>query len=261
VVLRVHSWGGLGSQMFALAEIFEIRQEHPRRRIKVIHHTSGLSKRLFEIEFMLDDKTQLITCDDYVKQNYQGNTKNYKSKKSIRKAIKRILNFFAISIDFDSYEIVKSIKPWTYEIRGHYSNILISEKFLENCVEFYKIGSTEKARVQNSLVVHYRLGDLINLPGRPNIKSNEVIQAVQDSSKANCFDRIIIYSDSVHIASKMLIKLEELMIPIEYSDLPTTLLVKHSIAAKFFIGTNSKVSIWIVYIRNYLGLQSTIFKN
>jgi hypothetical protein len=261
VALRVHSWGGLGSQMFALSLIFEIRKEYPRRRIKVIHHTSGLSRRLFEIEFMLDNKTQLMTTDDYVKPTNLKNFKSDKPKKLVLKAAKSILNFFALSVDFDSNNSLKRIKRWTYEVRGHYSKSLVSENFLKHCVSFYKVDNTEKIRMQNSLVIHYRLGDLIDLPGRSNIKFNEILQVVHNTLKTNNFERIIIYSDSVDIAKEMLTSLEDLMIPIDYSDLPTISLVTHSVNAKFFIGTNSKVSIWIVTIREYLKLKSALLNN
>lgn len=261
MTLRVHSWGGLGSQMFALSLISEIRKKYPERRIKVIHHTSGLSRRLFEIQFMLDHKTQLITIDDYIKPTNLKNFKSNKPKRLVFKAAKNMLNFFALSVDFDSNNSLKNIKPWTYEVRGHYSKNLVSENFLKQCVSFYKVDDTEKITMQNSLVIHYRLGDLINLPGRSNIESNEILQVVHNILKTNNFERIIVYSDSIDIARKMLFSLEDLMIPIDYSDLPTISLVRHSINAKFFIGTNSKVSIWILTIREYLKLKSTLLNN
>ena len=51
--LRVHSWGGFGSQLFAAHAILRIQKLFPYRRIKVIIHSSGVTKRTKEVDFSL----------------------------------------------------------------------------------------------------------------------------------------------------------------------------------------------------------------
>ena len=70
--LRVHSWGGLGSQLFALSLIFDLVRKFPKKRIELIHHTAGVTRRLFELDFMLSPKIQLIVKDDFtIKSNLE----------------------------------------------------------------------------------------------------------------------------------------------------------------------------------------------
>ena len=63
--LRIHSWGGLGSQLFALSLIFDLVRKFPKKRIELIHHTAGVTRRLFEVDFMLNSKTELVVKDDF----------------------------------------------------------------------------------------------------------------------------------------------------------------------------------------------------
>lgn len=44
----VHSCGGLGKQLFALAYILKVRIKHLRKTIILVRHTSGVTRRLLE---------------------------------------------------------------------------------------------------------------------------------------------------------------------------------------------------------------------
>ena len=50
-VLKIHSWGGFGSQLFTAYVILKVQKRYPGRRIKVIVHTSGVTRRVSEFEF------------------------------------------------------------------------------------------------------------------------------------------------------------------------------------------------------------------
>ena len=65
--LKVHSWGGLGSQLFALSLIYDLKKKHPRIKVSLIHHTSGISERKFELESILEDGITLTEVNDYQK--------------------------------------------------------------------------------------------------------------------------------------------------------------------------------------------------
>jgi hypothetical protein len=63
--LRVHSWGGLGSQLFVLAFIYDLRKKFPKKKILLVHHTSGVSRRLFELDSILESEILLKVTDGY----------------------------------------------------------------------------------------------------------------------------------------------------------------------------------------------------
>jgi hypothetical protein len=48
---------------------------------------------------------------------------------------------------------------------------------------------------------------------------------------------------------------------VEYSSEPTIEVVRNSVNAKYFVGTNSKVSIWIIKFRDHLGMPSEILEH
>ncbi len=54
LTLRVHCWGGLGSQLFALAHAYELHKKFPNRKILLLMHTSGVSERFSELDFLGD---------------------------------------------------------------------------------------------------------------------------------------------------------------------------------------------------------------
>ena len=49
--LRVHSWGGFGSQLFTAYVVLKLQKQFTNRRIKVVVHTSGVTRRVSEFDF------------------------------------------------------------------------------------------------------------------------------------------------------------------------------------------------------------------
>jgi hypothetical protein len=72
---------------------------------------------------------------------------------------------------------------------------------------------------------------------------------------------IDVYSDSTEAAKKMLSSIDSMVDTVRYIDATTQEVIENSIYAQYFIGTNSKVSIWILKLRNHLGVFSKILEN
>ena len=68
--LRIHSWGGLGSQLFAAHIVLRLKQQYPGRRVRVIVHTSGVTKRYTELNFTRLG-IKIIEIDDFLKPKLQ----------------------------------------------------------------------------------------------------------------------------------------------------------------------------------------------
>lgn len=260
--LRVHTWGGLGSQLFALSLIFDLMRKFPKKRIELLHHTAGVTRRLFELDFMLSPKTNLIVRDDFtIKSNLEivGITKIL--KKNLLICVKYILNKIRISINLDKYKSIKKIKPWSIELRGHYSKRPVSSEFLEYCLKTFNYNPNEQKKYSNTLIVHYRLGDLLTLPEKSIIQPEMIITEIIGVLKFKDITNLDVYSDSPEVAKKMLSPIDSLVETVRYTDVTTREVIENSIHAQYFIGTNSKVSIWILKLRNHLGVYSTILEN
>ena len=258
--LRVHSWGGLGSQLFVLAFIYDLRKKFPKKKILLVHHTSGVSRRLFELDSILESNISLRLIDDY-KPNQAINQNENKNglKYLLIKIIKNILEKLYIFINVDQNPGIDKIKPWTTIIRGHYSKRLISDNFLSYYVE--KFTNYNSHFSSQTLVIHYRLGDLIGLPNKSIIDPNYVIEKIRKITETDKLEQILVYSDDINEAKKLLSPIENLSNVIRFSDESTFIVVQNAISAKHFIGTNSKVSIWISKFRKYQNIPTELLLN
>ena len=134
--LRVHSWGGLGSQLFVLSFIYDLRKKFPKKKILLVHHTSGVSRRLFELNSILESEILLKVIDDYKpNQGINQNENTNKVRHLLIKIIKNILEKLSIFVNIDENPEIDKIKSKTLIIRGHYSKRAISDNYLSYCVE------------------------------------------------------------------------------------------------------------------------------
>ena len=258
--LRVHSWGGLGSQLFVLAFIYDLRKKFPKKKILLVHHTSGVSRRLFELDSILESGISLKLIDDYKpNQGINQNENKNELKYLFIKIIKNILEKLYIFINVEENPGIDKIKPWTTIIRGHYSKRLISDNFLSYCVE--KFTNYNSHFSSQTLVIHYRLGDLIDLPNKSIIDPNYVIKKITKIAETDKLEHILVYSDDINEAKKLLSQIENLSNFIRFSDESTFTVVQNAISAKHFIGTNSKVSIWISKFRKYQNIPTELLQN
>lgn len=257
--IKVHSWGGLGSQLFALAVIYEINKKMPNKEIDLVHHTSGVTKRLFELDSMIESKFSLKVIDDYKKTKNKTKNKNKKFlKKFIVNSVKLIINVTRVSINLDTTPNLNRIKPWTLEIRGHYSKRQIEKIFLDECLKFFNKFNTYPEGISDSLTVHYRLGDLLTITEKSFIAPHYLMNSIIEVKNNHQLERVIIYSDSAAEAKMKLEKIYDIFNQVYFMNSPTQSVIQSCIRSSFFLGTNSKVSIWIVKLRDHLGLQSQI---
>ena len=257
--IKVHSWGGLGSQLFALAVVSEINRKTPKKDIELIHHTAGVTKRFFELESMINSKSTLKIKDDYkVPDNRLQNSSGTFIRGFIVRGIKLILNKTRISINLDDTPNLNRLKPWTLEVRGHYSKRQIENFFLDECIKFFKDFDTDPKELSETLTVHYRLGDLLTITEKTFIAPYRVIRRIEEIKKVYPLEKAIIYSDSTEKAKIKLEKINDMFSLVNFIDVPTQKVIQNSINSSYFLGTNSKVSIWIVKLRNHLGVPGQI---
>jgi hypothetical protein len=258
--LRVHSWGGLGSQLFVLAFIYDLRKKFPKKKILLVHHTSGVSRRLFELDSILESEILIKVIDDYKpNQGINQNENRNLVRHLLIKIVKNVLEKLYIYINIDENPEIDKIKSRTLIIRGHYSKRAISDNYLSYCVE--KFANHGFHFPTQTLIIHYRLGDLINLPGKSIIDPKYVIEKTRKIAEVDKLEQILVYSDTVIEAKKLLSPIENLSNSIQFSDESTFTVMQNSIIAKHFIGTNSKVSIWISKFRKFQNLPTELLQN
>jgi hypothetical protein len=257
--LKIHCWGGLGSQLFALAIANDVQKKYKKRKIFLILHTSGVSKRLSELDFITDLTFKVLQVYDY--QNISNNSFN--SPKSFKTHAKEIIKKILIQTKFiclgNTDTEFKKIVPWTLSLRGHYSYRSIEADFYNYLINYLNLKIIDtKIKDKSTIAIHYRMGDLLKLTNKSIYPVEKIIKTINEIVKNLTVYQIIVYSDSPDKAKSTLISAglrQDFMV----RNIPTIDVISECVVANYFIGTNSKVSLWIVNLRRYLGQADSSF--
>jgi hypothetical protein len=238
--IRIHTWGGLGSQLYAIALSYDINEKFNFRKVKFISHSSGVTKREPEIYFY---SKSLTSKNDYTEQK---NVKFLKLKNNVKFISKKILQFTGTFSDCNDNKSSLSIKPWVITVRGHYAGRQISlPSALEILAAVNKEFSPEITGVRN-LAIHYRLGDLEVLSEKNPIHFQKLKNQINYVMQNHNSKTVFLYSDSIFLAKSRLSINGLNFVERDISALET---IYECVQSNNFIGTNSKISIWIAILR------------
>jgi hypothetical protein len=244
--LRIHCWGGLGSQLFAANLAFDIQAKFQKKNITIVLHSGGVTERLPELPEVFPNFNYEIINDFSKKKPTQISSINV--SRSLRKMLSNVLNFFRLVVTLNDDDTLSSFKYWTIAVRGHYSYRAISHEFLE---KFYKSvnGREFQALDTDSISLHYRLGDLMSLEEKGPIDNRRIVEVIHLVGDRLTDAHLELYSDSPHEALLLLAN-SDLDFKISVREqLPLQLIVACS-NSKYFVGTSSKISFWVALVRS-----------
>lgn len=251
--IRIHIWGGLGSQCFGLVIASRIKNKFPKRRILLLFHTSGESKRNIELPIDILSRFQYRAIDDYLEPNKELSASRlhfYNQLKSWTKfLIKQVLDLLNLVKSFDTGVKDKWIPFWIVSCRGHYGSVQLTHDDLELVYEVFKLGRFMGEEIQKTpTTIHFRLGDLMYLKTKTYISPSRVGQALS----ANPLDGIpVIFSDSDPLIVKKILGKELGIFDANIMQSDPFVVVRSCFYSKCFVGTNSKISQWIAILRSY----------
>ena len=243
--LKVHVWGGLGSQLFAVALVFTLINRFPRREVSIFLHNSGVTRRSPEVVSLFPEFNYYEVDDFLGRASHDSGIQ----RKSPRHRIVKLARFLALSTGLLAEENdgkTRRTYPWTLSIRGHYSHRTISHKFIQILASRLEEDCDPNIRpLKYDAVAHFRLGDLLELTNKKPINSeriSEVLRGLKDQKV------ITVLSDSPEKAL-LLLKENSQEKSLQTLDLktPETLLVASR--SDFFVGTSSKISYWVTLMR------------
>jgi|GEM_PF-855327 len=255
--IRVHCWGGFGSQIFACVIAKRLASLFPARKIVLIFHSSGVTRRTLEIPKGFTDDFTVLTQDDFRTSNAEENSIDPKLS-----TMSKILMFttplferLGLLARLNTEKEFPELRACLYEVRGHYTQILLSTEEVSWVTSCLAISSTqEKGHTQSSIVLHLRLGDLLELKSKSYINLDRLSSAIKLVSPRR---KITIFSDSEPCEVKDL--LQDVFKGIEYRVEKENVIkvIQEGALSELFIGTNSKISLWIAIIRRGLSLGYT----
>ena len=258
--LRVHSWGGFGSQLFTAYIILKVQNRYPGRRIKVVVHTSGVTRRFSEFNFE-QLGTKVIQVEDYRNLKVQRYSRvdsfrrNFCSFRSLRQNVSQALNLLRVIQFANSDESFHSIMPWTLSLRGHYTRISLNTELIHYLYQilFEKISFLTHRNHQ--LIVHYRLGDLLHLQEKSPIKPNRIEKLLLLGDYDNTAS--IVLSDSSEREFRDFVSGYTTLSSIRLENLEPLHSLWLCINSETFIGTGTKLSLWAAIFRNFINDNSS----
>ncbi len=249
--IRIHLWGGLGSQLFGLALLLDLKKVLPRRDFCLIFHSGGVTRREPDLVTLIGGIPYKVV-DDFQDSGfkfplsrifgYLGRVFKWGYRFPCRK-----LRLIASG---NSREEFNHIKPWVISVRGHYSTREISRESLKFISDILASqGSPIHLETLMEIGIHYRLGDLIDLGNKKPIDSQRIFSGLTQAKKLNSgIGTIAICSDSPELAVKEIIKLESAL-KLSTFNLSPINTVKYLIEIDYFVGSPSKISEWVAMIR------------
>lgn len=245
LTLKIHAWGGLGSQLFAVALAEDLRKRFRKRRIVIVLHTGGVTRRIPEVVGLFP-RCDFVFKDDFSSGIEQVAPSGKATLSGFKKLFKNLLLKVRLISFCNDEEQTRNLKPWVLSIRGHYSYRVISDEFLLslkeaiNVVEAVELGTS-------TCCIHYRLGDLLSIEKKSPISASALMYEYSRVCQSYDFSHVCIYSDSPEEASRRFanIAAEKVSAP----NASTIAVIANSVSASYFIGTSSKISFWIAGIR------------
>jgi hypothetical protein len=247
----LHCWGGLGSQLYAWAFRLDLEERFPHRRFVLVTHESGVSQRASELKVFFPDSVKCVQDFGIKSQDWTNPEKNQRNaiKLKFRATLKKFLAKLGVLFsDENGIESVR-IKPWTLQIRGHFSLLMIQPRFIDKIHSEIMMALNDKRGdyFKDRTVIHYRLGDLLELDDKGPVNPERVLDVIQEIQK-NGESEILLFSDTPDIALDRLVKSSISIVPIEESRALETLVALTE--SKILIGTNSKLSVWASLFRS-----------
>ena len=255
LTLKIHCWGGLGSQLLALNYYLRVQELNPRKRIILVLHTGGITARNSEIDF-LSNRINLLKVDDYRDSSIQKHSHTSTSKPIfyfLKVFIKSLANCFRFVIT-DDKKVLK-VKFWTFSVRCTYTSNILRKQDIVHMADI--LGITSNSAEQNFTGVHYRMGDLPTLKPSALVPLDSISKIINDLNKAGAvIDKVWIYSDSIVKNSNLQLPKE---IDSEWKSVDTLQTISELSKAQYFIGTSSKVSLWVAIFRWALNTAGDVY--
>ena len=243
--LKIHVWGGLGSQLFAIALAFQLTRKFPKREIVMVLHSGGVTKRLPEIYELFPEFVYEKIDDFSIAEGIRART----GFQTLQGFTHKLLRLAALSTGLLAEEndaVSRKVRFWTLSVRGHYFHRKVEYEFLN--VLYQRLEQRFGGRNQNyskNLILHYRLGDLLELANKSALQPSRIVQAITQNEN---FGEILVLSDSPGKAVSMLSKASD-SLTFQTEPLASSPTLFAASQANVFLGTSSKISYWIILLR------------
>jgi hypothetical protein len=247
----VHSWGGFGSQLFTAYVILKIQTRYPGRRVKAIIHTSGVTRRATEFRF---DKLGVTAkqIEDYKSEEVKSkaNRNHHNSLAAFKKYLINILQCLRFIQNANTDSSFNSTRFWTISFRGHYTRLTLDESTVRLLYYVLFPVKSEMLKRNDNFVIHYRLGDLLDLSGKTPV-SIERIESICNESITHLVTPILMSDSNKEELTNFLAR-SNFLKSFELLNANPIATLETCVMAHSFLGTGAKISLWAAIFRYFL---------
>jgi hypothetical protein len=236
--------------LFALALHFDL-EEFKGIKSHLVLHSSGVTMRKPELELYWPE-IPILKVDDFAFKEEESHssfisTKFSKLKRTPRIALSKIGLIAYCNTDSE----FKRIRPYVKQFRGHYSNRSITPRVVRTLSDTSAKHSgaliSDSNFYSRFITLHYRLGDLLTLNSKKPLSSERVSQLLRDLAGVENIEGVNISSDSPDLVMEKVVNRDLSACKLIAGDSFQT--IQHMQEGYIFIGTNSKISLWVTLIR------------
>ena len=260
--ISIHCWGGLGSQLYSLSIMNTIKNKFKWRQVFLVSHENGVTHRTFELtDFLpLNSIKEILDFSPHVSN--KKITLIQITKSSVYLFISWIAQRFGFLARCNSGIEAQNLRPWILQLRGHYSDLEISDENLKYIVQIIWPDFSDKPnsffKLTEQVAIHYRLGDLMKLNSKQPINASRIQHGLDLMNSKTIIEQLHIFSDSIVIAQNTINSFgcEFKCIPQDLEIIPALFSL---IGYKGFVATPSKISEWVLIFRSYLKIDGLSF--
>lgn len=251
-IAKIHVWGGFGSQLYGVYTFLLLRKQNPNRKSQLVFHSSGVTARSPQVH-LLNRNLPIIYVDDFSVSNTNQvlNATNPLSKKLLRK-FKKILTILGLIDSLESARSHAKTRFRTIHFRGHYTFFSLDGVLLDELISLpdesgFPLFALGDPIVESQLGIHFRLGDLLDLKSKTYLNPERISKLVQGLFSDSTYD-VVVYTDSLDdFWARIRDELKVKNVSASSKDPITT--IHELVRSNIFIGTTSKISIWICIFR------------
>ena len=247
--LELHCWGGLGSQLYAISYLLELKSQKLDRDIVLVFHTDGVTLRRCEVRDILATSTiPFREVDDF-------------GLGFLSILIRKIFNFFAlitgVSIREPSNRDIGR-RGRLSEVRGHYSSRVHSIENVGTLAELLTLAPDSSKSVKGSVQLHMRIGDLEFLDTKAPLSIERIVKAIEILPNDISSQNFVVHSDS---PEKAIIELSKFYPYFKFESGSSSALdvILQQRYSSVFIATPSKISEWAICLRLYRDAYKATF--
>ena len=241
--VRIHCWGGLGSQIYSVAFYLTLREKYPNRVFLIVFHTAGVTYRKCEVSEILESFRIPYEISDDFYDSF--------SCQLVKKSRVALFRLGRISVRESTPNRVVQMYSWTREVRGHYAHQILTPNLMSTLDGMFVSGRSAFLPADSaSIHVHMRLGDLQTLDSKAPLGLSRIVRALSFIPETLSGARVLVHSDSPDIAIEKISPAYPYFEFMPSSDSALDV-IRQQKSTDIFIATPSKISEWAIGFRLY----------